>query len=82
MILLDASTRWSHVHLLSSRNVAFAKLLVQIIRLRELFPDYPTKSIRLDNADEFSSRVFDDFFMLLTFISKMALQSLLSNDFS
>ena len=34
MVLIDASTRWSHVCLLSSRNVAFARLLAQIIRLR------------------------------------------------
>ena len=34
MMLIDASTRWSHVCLLSSRNMAFAKLLAQIIMLR------------------------------------------------
>ena len=34
MVLIDASTRWSHVCLLSSRNVAFARLLAQIIRLK------------------------------------------------
>ena len=33
MVLIDASTRWSYVCLLSTRNVAFAKLLLQIIRL-------------------------------------------------
>lgn len=27
MVLIDASTRWSHVSLLSTRNIAFAKLL-------------------------------------------------------
>jgi hypothetical protein len=32
MVLIDASTRWSHVCLLSTRNVAFARLLAQIIR--------------------------------------------------
>ena len=31
MVLIDASTRWSHVCLLSSRNVAFARLLAQKI---------------------------------------------------
>ncbi|KAK9910277.1 hypothetical protein M0R45_034245 [Rubus argutus] len=30
MVLVDASTRWSHVALLSTRNAAFAKLLAQI----------------------------------------------------
>ena len=27
MVLIDASTRWSHVSLLSTRNIAFARLL-------------------------------------------------------
>ena len=31
MVLIDASTRWSHVFLLSTRNVAFARFLAQII---------------------------------------------------
>ena len=59
MVLIDASSRWSHVHLLSSRNLAFAKLLAQMIRLRAQFPDYPIKTIRLDNAGEFTSQAFD-----------------------
>ena len=37
MVLIDASTRWSHVCLLSTRNVAFARFLAQIIRLRAQF---------------------------------------------
>ena len=45
MVLVDASTRWSHVCLLSTRNVAFARLLAQIIKLQAQFPDYPIKSI-------------------------------------
>ena len=63
MVLIDASTRWSHVCLLSSRNLAFARLLAQIIRLRAHFPDYPIKKIRLDNAAEFSSQAFNDYCM-------------------
>ena len=63
MVLIDASTRWSLVCLLSSRNVAFARLLAQIIRLRTQFPDHPIKTIRLDNAGEFSSQVFLDYCM-------------------
>ena len=51
MVLVDASTRWSHVALLSTRNVAFAKLLAHIIRLRAHHPDHPIESIRLDNCD-------------------------------
>ena len=33
MVLVDASTRWSHVCLLSTRNLALARLLAQIIKL-------------------------------------------------
>ena len=61
MVLIDASTRWSHVSLLQTRNVAFAKLLAQIIRLRNQFPDYTIKRIRLDNAGEFTSQTFNDY---------------------
>ncbi|KAF7137709.1 hypothetical protein RHSIM_Rhsim07G0041900 [Rhododendron simsii] len=63
MILIDASTRWSHTCLLSTRNIAFAKLLAQIIRLRAQFSDYPIKTIRLDNAGEFTSQTFNDYCM-------------------
>ena len=63
MVLVDASTRWSHVALLSTRNAAFAKLLAEIIKLRAHHPDYPIKSIRLDNAGEFTSKTFDDYCM-------------------
>ncbi|CAL9025326.1 unnamed protein product [Prunus brigantina] len=65
MVLIDASTKWSHVCLLSTRNVAFARLLAQIIKLRAQFPDNPIKSIRLDNADEFTSQTFDAYCMSL-----------------
>ncbi|PRQ53193.1 putative RNA-directed DNA polymerase [Rosa chinensis] len=65
MVLVDASTRWSHVALLSTRNAAYAKLLAQIIRLRAHYPDHPIKSIRLDNAGEFTSKTFDDYCMSL-----------------
>ncbi|KAK7302565.1 hypothetical protein RJT34_13457 [Clitoria ternatea] len=63
MVLIDASTRWSHVCLLSTRNQAFARLLAQLIRLRAHFPDYPIKKIRLDNAGEFTSQSFNDYCM-------------------
>ncbi|KAJ9561443.1 hypothetical protein OSB04_006603 [Centaurea solstitialis] len=63
MVLIDASTKWSHVCLLSSRNLAFARLLAQLIRLRSHFPDYPIKTIRLDNTGEFTSQIFNDYCM-------------------
>ena len=61
MVLIDASTRWSHVSLLQTRNVAFAKLLAQIIQLRNQFLDCIIKRIRLDNAGEFTSQTFNDY---------------------
>ncbi|KAM2894678.1 hypothetical protein FF1_009887 [Malus domestica] len=63
MVLVDASTRWPHVCLLSTRNAVFSKLLAQVIKLRAHHPDYPIKSIRLDNAEEFTSKTFDDYCM-------------------
>ena len=65
MVLVDAFIRWSHVCLLSPRNVAFARLLTQIIKFRAQFPDYPIKLIRFDNAGEFTSQTFDDYCMTL-----------------
>ena len=61
MVLIDASIRWSHVCLLSTRNLAFARLLAQLIRLQAQFPDNPIKTIRLDNAGEFTSQAFNDY---------------------
>ena len=63
MVLIDASTKWSHVCLLSTRNVAFARFLTQIIRLRAQFPDYPIRKICLDNVGEFTSQAFNDYCM-------------------
>ena len=63
MVLIDASTRWSHVCLLSTRNVAFAKFLAQIIKLRTQFLDYPIRKNPLDNAGEFTSQAFNDYCM-------------------
>jgi len=40
MVLIDASTRWSHVCLLSTRNHAFAKIISQVIRLRAQNPEH------------------------------------------
>ena len=63
MALIDASTKWSHVHLLSTRDVVFARLFAQMIKLRALFPDYPIKTIELDNVGEFTSQTFTDYCM-------------------
>ena len=45
MALINASTKWSCMCLLSTRNVAFARLLAQIIKLGAQLPDYPIKKI-------------------------------------
>lgn len=63
MVLIDVSTRWSHVYLISTRNVAFARMLAQIIGLWAQFPDHPIKKIRLDNASEFTSHAFNDYYI-------------------
>ena len=65
MILIDASTRWTHVFLLSTRNNAFAKFIAKLIELRAQFPDYTIKFIRMDNAGEFTSKAFNDYCMEL-----------------
>lgn len=63
MILVNALTCKSHVVLLSTRNVAYAKLLAQIICLRAYHPDHPIKLILLDNAGDFISQTFDDYYI-------------------
>ncbi|KAJ0530675.1 putative RNA-directed DNA polymerase [Helianthus annuus] len=63
LVLIDASSRWSHVSLLATRNVAFSRLLAQIIQLRAHFPENPIKTIRVDNAGEFTSQAFNDYCM-------------------
>jgi hypothetical protein len=37
IVLIDASTKLSHVCLLSTRNHAFAKIMVQVIKLKASF---------------------------------------------
>jgi hypothetical protein len=63
MILINASTRWSHVCLLSTCNHVFAKFMTQVIRLKMNYPEYRIKSICMNNVVEFSSRVFNDYCM-------------------
>jgi hypothetical protein len=63
MVLIDTPTQWSHVCLLSTWNHVFAKLMMQVIRLKANFPEYRIQSIRLDKAIEFLSRAFNDYCM-------------------
>jgi hypothetical protein len=62
MVLIDVSSKWSHVCLLSSQNIVFAKLITYIIRPRTQFPDNAIKKIRLDNAGKCTSYAFDNFY--------------------
>jgi hypothetical protein len=55
MVLIDTTTTWSHICLLSTRNHAFVKIMVQVIRLKASFPRNRIQSIRLDNVVEFPS---------------------------
>jgi hypothetical protein len=59
MVLIDASTRWSYVDLLSTRNHAFSKLIAEIIELKARFPNNGIQSIRMDNAGEFRLKALD-----------------------
>ena len=63
MILINVFTRWSHVCLLSTCNVVFARLLAQMIRLQSQFPNYSIKTIRLNNVDKFTSQTFINYCM-------------------
>jgi hypothetical protein len=55
LVLIGTSTRWSHMCLLSTRNHAFAKFMVQVIRLIVNYLEHRIKSIHIDNAAEFLS---------------------------
>jgi hypothetical protein len=63
MVLIDASTRCSHVCLLSTCNHTLAKFMTHVRRLKTNFPEYQLQSVRLDNAVEFSSHAFNDYYM-------------------
>ncbi|KAJ1284098.1 hypothetical protein BS78_03G178100 [Paspalum vaginatum] len=45
MVLIDASTRWSHVCLLSTQNHVFVKIMSQLIKLKARYPEHRIKSI-------------------------------------
>jgi hypothetical protein len=61
LVIKCRSTRIIYVHLLTSRNSVMPKLLTTFIKMRTRFPDYPTKTIRVDNAPEFISKSFATF---------------------
>ena len=61
MILIAASMKWSHVCLLSSCNLDFPRLLMQVIWSKAQFPNNPI--ICLDDASEFTSQAFNAYYM-------------------
>ena len=64
MVLVDASTRYGPMYVYYQfHNMAFARLLRQLIRLRAHFPDYLIKKMRPENASEFTSQTFNDYCM-------------------
>jgi hypothetical protein len=42
----------------------FAKFMTQVIRLKANYPEYQLQSIRLNNIVEFSSRAFNNYYMV------------------
>ena len=60
-VLVDASGKHIEVSLLSTQNLAFPRLLAIIIKIRAHNPGVRIKTLRMDNADEFRSKTFEDF---------------------
>ena len=52
-------------YVFSTQNHTFAKIMLQIIKLKEHYPGHRIQSIRMDNAAEFSSHTFNDYCMAL-----------------
>ena len=61
LVLVDASGAHAEVSLLTTRNMAFPKILAMILRFRAHFPDKQIQTLRMDNAREFRSHAFEDF---------------------
>lgn len=49
--------------MLSTQKVAIVRLIAQIIRLRDQFPNYQIQFIRLDHARKFLSKFFYNYCM-------------------
>lgn len=58
LVIVDEGTRKGYVHLLKSREESYAQILLTIQKLRTQHPQFPVKSVRLDNAAEFKSKRF------------------------
>ena len=86
MVLVDAVGIHFEVSLLNTRNIVFSKLLAMLIKFRTHYPDYPVKTLRMDNVGEFKSQHFEDYCMatrieLTYFVSYEHLQNGLAKAF-
>ena len=63
MVLVHAAGIHFEVSLLNTKNVVFSKLLAMLIKFRTHCPDFPMKTLRMDNAQEFKSQHFEDYCM-------------------
>lgn len=45
--------------------MVLSRLLAHILKLKAQFPESPIKTIRVDNAGEFTSKTFEDFCMTM-----------------
>jgi transposase InsO family protein len=63
LVLVDAAGIHFKLSLLSTKNVAFAKLLAMFIKFRTHSPDFPVKTLRMDNTGEFRSQHFEDYYL-------------------
>jgi hypothetical protein len=61
LFIVDSSTKWLQVSLLSTQNLVFARILANILKLKAQFPESPIRRLRVDGTGEFTSKAFDDF---------------------
>jgi hypothetical protein len=47
LAIVDLSSKWSQVSLLSTRNTVFARILANILRRRAKFPNSPIRTLRV-----------------------------------
>lgn len=55
-----ASSKQSHVSLLTSQNMIFSNIISMLIYFWVHYLDYPIKMLYMDNAKEFASKSFED----------------------
>ena len=63
MVLRDAAGIHSEVSSLNSRNIVFAKVIAMLIKFRTHHLNFCVKRLRMDNAKEFRSQHFEDYYM-------------------